>query len=507
MNATPSRVALVVALLALPGFGQWTTETQELTAAGVVWSDLFGESLAIADDRIVVGAPETDGERGAAYVFVRTPAGWVEEAKLVASDATEDWRFGDAVAIEGTTAVVGSPASWGLGSLTGATGAAYVFERGLSGWSEVARLPHPPVNAGAMVGWSVAIDQDRIAVGMPRYGNTVGAVLAYVRGPGGWAYEQTVIATGPKDEFGSNVALDGDRLLATNGADSAYVFDRGPSGWVQQGHIQPPTPGGRRWALRGDVVVATRHEIGGGFLETFEWDEAGWRFVAKVDEPQAPGATSFGMTGVAFDGSTIVVGAWTDSVMGTAAGTAWAFQQVGGVWKPLKRLVDDGATGGDHLGWRVALDRGIAVVSQLERTEVLVYEVALSADVVDLSVSSGGAQSFTLAAGLEHAGLVHFLLGSISGTSPGVTVDGVTLPLNPDTYTLFTMSAPNAPPLSGSLGTLDATGSASAAFTVPPGTSPALVGLRLDHAFAVLDPAASPFVRLVSNPMILVLTP
>ena len=91
--------------------------------------------------------------------------------------------------------------------------------------------------------------------------------------------------------------------------------------------------------------------------------------------------------------------------------------------------------------------------------------LALVTDDHTISLSAGGTVTFGLAAGSAHAGHVHALLGSLSGIAPGVALGGVTLPLNPDAYMLFTLATPG-PPLTGGIGILDATGAATASFAV-----------------------------------------
>ena len=124
--------AATVAIAMLFGFAtavsaQTTPETedQKLTATNGDFSDTLGRSVAIDGDTMVVGAPgHQDPVRpgGAAYVFTRTPTGWVEQAKLTVPDAS---FFGNAVAIDGETIVVGDFFS----DLTqfGSEGAAHVF--------------------------------------------------------------------------------------------------------------------------------------------------------------------------------------------------------------------------------------------------------------------------------------------------------------------------------------------------------------------------------------------
>jgi len=97
------------------------------------------------------------------------------------------------------------------------------------------------------------------------------------------------------------------------------------------------------------------------------------------------------------------------------------------------------------------------------------------------------------------------VLGSVSGTAPGVAVDGQVLPLNPDAYLLLTLSGGG--PLHSGIGLVDGSGSASAFLAIPPGLlSPVLAGLVVQHAYAVADPV-SLVVTLTSNPIPTILLP
>lgn len=132
----------------------------------------------------------------------------------------------------------------------------------------------------------------------------------------------------------------------------------------------------------------------------------------------------------------------------------------------------------------------------------------LRADVDQVSLTAAGAQTFSLYAGQEHAGRTFLLLGSASGTEPGIPLDGHTLPLAVDAYTFQTLLQPNSPPVANNLGVLDAVGSATASFTVPPGLSLVWAGLVVHHAYAVLDlQPTSLSVALTSNAVALTLVP
>jgi hypothetical protein len=110
----------------------------------------------------------------------------------------------------------------------------------------------------------------------------------------------------------------------------------------------------------------------------------------------------------------------------------------------------------------------------------------LRTNVSTVSASAGGSQVMTLNAGPDRGNDIYFLLGSSSGTTPGINLDGLNLPLNFDSYTNFTLSAPNTF-IAGSLGLFDGLGRATATLNVPAGLSPAAIGLTLSHAYFVMD--------------------
>ena len=103
-----------------------------------------------------------------------------------------------------------------------------------------------------------------------------------------------------------------------------------------------------------------------------------------------------------------------------------------------------------------------------------------------ISESAGGAQTLYLNAGTDHGNDLYLLLGSFSGTTPGLPADGLILPLNFDAYLNHTLSKPNKVPLTNSFAALDGTGRSTATFTLPAGLT-GFSGLTAHHAFAVID--------------------
>jgi hypothetical protein len=279
-----------------------------ITALDAKAGDAFGHSVAISGDTIVVGAWTENGglgdplpDAGAAYVFERNSSGsdlWHQVRKMTASDAEAGDLFGSSVAINGDVIVVGAE-SKRRDALTDA-GAAYVFARnrdGLDHWGEAKKLTASDTQLGDVFGHSVAIKDKALVVGAPGEdggaGDPIpdaGAAYVFERNQGGednWGQVKKITASDAQrgDLFGSSVTLDGDTIVvgATKedggfgeplpDAGAAYVFARntgGPELWNEVGKVTATDAQGGDFfgaavAMDGDTfVVGAFGEDGGG---------------------------------------------------------------------------------------------------------------------------------------------------------------------------------------------------------------------------------------------------
>lgn len=122
-----------------------------------------------------------------------------------------------------------------------------------------------------------------------------------------------------------------------------------------------------------------------------------------------------------------------------------------------------------------------------------------------VSLANGGAVNLEVSVGPQHAGAWRLVLGSVSGSSPGLQIAGLHLPLNVDAYFLHTLQTPNTPPLVRNLAPLSSQGAGAARFALPPGSQASLAGLELTHAALVFDASFAP--TLVTNPVSFELQP
>ncbi len=183
--------------------------------------DMLGISVAISGNTAVIGAPATNLPGsigpGAAYVFVRSGTSWSMQAKLVPSDGMEDDMFGQSVALSGDAVIVGAPhhtvsKTW--------QGAAYIYTRSGTTWTQQKKLTALDAQMNDKFGSSVAISGDIAVVGSPLDDKgtllvDAGSISVYQRSGTTWDLIQKEFAFPSKadDRFGFSVAIDGKLMV------------------------------------------------------------------------------------------------------------------------------------------------------------------------------------------------------------------------------------------------------------------------------------------------------
>ncbi|MEO8659082.1 MAG: FG-GAP repeat protein, partial [Bryobacteraceae bacterium] len=233
----------------------------KLTASDGAANDSFGYSVALSGDTALVGAPAEATETGAAYVYLRSGTVWTEQAKLTASDRALNDRFGWSVALIGDTALVGAYQKANV------TGAAYVYVRSGTAWTEQAKLTASDSAQRDYFGDSVALSGDTALVGASGKATQAGAAYVYVRSGTAWTEQAKLTASDGTqfDNFGSSVALSGDTALVGAAAKAtltgaAYVYVRSGTAWTEQTKLTaadgaPNDIFGDSVALSGDTAL------------------------------------------------------------------------------------------------------------------------------------------------------------------------------------------------------------------------------------------------------------
>lgn len=310
-------------------------------------SDLFGNSVAMSGDRVIVGSPLDDDNgnlSGSAYIFKRTGSSWSQEGKLLANDGAAGDSFGTSVSISGNTAIVGSHDSDGSGS---GSGAAYIFVRNGSSWTQQAKLTASDAASGDSFGYSVDIDGERALVGA--YANDDGGVnsgSAYVfrRNGTNWSQEDKLLANdrAANDLFGNSVSISGDLVVVGspendddgNSSGSAYAFVRNGSSWNQQAKLTANDAGASQYlgysvAVQGETIITSAHgHSGQGVLSgagyVFQRTGGNWSQSEKLIASDGSLLDSFSF-GVALDQEHALLGAFGDDDHGGDSGSAYSF--------------------------------------------------------------------------------------------------------------------------------------------------------------------------------------
>lgn len=306
----------------------------------------FGAAVALHGDTAVIGnhRDNTLGSScGAAYVFVRSGTSWTQQAKLLASDGAFGHIFGFCVSVSGDTAVIGAHGSDQAGA---SSGAAYVFVRAGSTWSEQAKLSGADTTTGNQFGSAVSLSGDTTVIGARAdndNGNSSGSAYVFVRAGTSWSQQAKLLANNGAvgDNFGDAVSISGDTAVVgahyddDDGTDSgsAYVFVRAGTSWSQQAWLRASHGSfedlfGEAVSISGDAIVvgAPRDDppTNSGSVYLYFRQGASWIQQARL---RASDGTSFDRLGasVAIDGETAFAGAIEDDEAGFHAGSAYVF--------------------------------------------------------------------------------------------------------------------------------------------------------------------------------------
>jgi hypothetical protein len=377
-----------------------TIHRAELNSLGQQPSDEFGDAVAIDGDTVVVGAEaaQVNGNpTGAAYVFVKPTSGWTgmtQTATLTPSD--QAGLFGASVAVSGNTVVVGAP--WTTINGDQQEGAVYVYVKPATGWTdmtETAKLRSFHIDAIGEdhVGSSVSIDGNTIVVGIDNViadGQSLGngEVFIYVKPADGWTSttETAVlyIQGGPVG-FASSVAISGGTVVV--GADgccsqgqsvvgAAFVFLEPTTGWLTTSNFNAVLSGtnvgpddnfGYSVAVDGNTIIVgspQQDSYGVGAAYVYVEPVNGWHEMTQTAELY-PLFTSQGWFGesVAISGNVSFIGAPFTLVGGVEGrGAAYGFVKPNNGWQTTSAYAAKlTSNSGYYLGQSVSISGATAV--------------------------------------------------------------------------------------------------------------------------------------------------
>ena len=320
---------LFIPLLFSGLFGQWHQQAK-INASDKASGDNFGNSVSINGDYAIVGAKNDGGySEGAAYIFIRSGTSWSEQAKLTASDKERSDDFGASVAISGNYAIIGD---WAKGDFVGA---AYIFIRSGTSWSQQAKLTAADASNSAWFGSSVSISGDYAIIG---------------------AYKDKARSQGGTEEG------------------SAYIFVRSGTSWSQQAKLKASDKaeddefgrGEKSVSIDGDYAIIgarANDDAGNGSGSAYIFIRSGtsWSEQAKLTASDAAAEDYFG-TSVSIDGDYAIVTANEDDDGGSNSGSAYIFIRSGTSWSQQAKLTASDAYTYDGFGITASISGEYAVV-------------------------------------------------------------------------------------------------------------------------------------------------
>lgn len=383
--------------------------------------DFYGYSAAMSGDYAIIGSIRSSKDvnnlneiqgAGAAYIFKRIGTTWIQEAKIVASDRATFDQFGYSVSISGDYVIVGA---WNKGKRDTVTnfvnpeGAAYIFKRTGSTWTQQAKIVASDKTAGDQFGISVAIRGDYAIVGAYKEDNDVtgtniaydaGAAYIFKRVDSTWTQEAKIVASvrTSVDLFGYSVAINGDYAFvgavtededATESntlqeAGAVYVFKRTGTNWAQTAKIiakdrATNSQFGNAIATNGDYLIIgayfdasdaegmnPQNRAGSAYI--FKRTGSTWTQEVKFTAKDRLAHDQFGIS-VDINDDYAIVGAYlndTDTEGGNYAenaGAAYIFKRTGTTWASNAKVIANDRSSISGFGRAVAINNSYALVS------------------------------------------------------------------------------------------------------------------------------------------------
>ena len=386
-----------------PDWSQTPTESKivasDAQGVSLFSGDYFGEASDISSDGnyVIVGASGEDGgggdpytDCGAAYIFVRSGSSWSQQAKLLASDRAINDRFGQSVSIneDGTRAIVGADAD------NNADGAAYIFVRSGTSWSQQQKISGE-TNQFDRFGENVTMSSDGTYVliyaeAEDTGGSDVGATYVYVRSHNSWSQQAKITSPNPENyqRFGSALSLNedgtyavigayGEAVSSLNDAGAVYIYTRSGSSWSQQTRLTSASPTssnqfGNSVSINADGTTLAIGEVAGdteatsaGEVYIFTRSGSTWTQQALLTASDAEESDLFGAkVSLSADGNHVVIGALSEDTGGSLAGAAYVFARSGSTWTQKAKIQASDKQANDYFSQSVSINsNGSFVIS------------------------------------------------------------------------------------------------------------------------------------------------
>ena len=346
----------------------WTEVVPNDGTSGMYW----GNSIAISGDTAVVAYRVPNG-LGAVYVFVRGPGGWTQQAKLMADDEIVNDDFGYSVGISGEYIVVGSPSARPNGDPY--RGAAYVFQRSGTTWTQVAKLVAS--DGASFDGFGLSVDITRqgqfIGVGAPSHAvgaNAQQGEAYFYTGSGStWSEQKVTRSDGAaNDRFGWQIKLFGfDAVVTAPTRDVNGVVDQGQAyayqliGITYSSFATLTAPDGAANNMFCDTVAINGLTLGAVTIaclannadKVYIFQKSGltYQLQTSMFGPEGTGFTNV----MALGPNSLFIGNSSATHNDIASGVVFQYNRVGTTWTRFPDLYPTNGANFDNFGRAIAI--------------------------------------------------------------------------------------------------------------------------------------------------------
>ena len=266
--------------------GMWA-QTAKLIARVSMAGAWFGESLSTDGAQLLIGAPNGNGGKGGAYIFARAGASWAQKAVLTASDGINGDGFGGSVAIRGGTAIVCAP------QRDSTKGGAYVFSGSGTTWIQEQTMTLADGAVGDFFGDASSLGSDAVIIGAPGRTTTLapgtGAAFVFRKPATTWTQTQQILSSdiAEGDRFGAAISqygkvaiigAPGDDVINPNEG-SAYLFSDVSGTFTQDAKLT--ATGGRSGDWFGSSVAV---DLTTAVVGAFQADPDGFNGSPSIDQ-------------------------------------------------------------------------------------------------------------------------------------------------------------------------------------------------------------------------------
>ncbi len=267
-------------------------------------------------------------------------------------------RYGHAVAVDGSRMVVGAPVE-GFNLPTGTIGALHVYVRAGRFWVREARLTASQATSATTLGHFVAISGDRIVATAGADPGGGPGVYVFHRVGGTWSQDAKIPVSGRVSISGTTIAIGTDEIV--------HVHVRGATTWAPQQqltHVLGSNAScGSSVAAFGDRIVTgcPSARIAGmttGAALVYRRDGTSWSLEATLTPSDGLADRRFGSDVALADADAVIGAPATDgSIIGSTAraGGVYTYTRAGASWSPGPKLVPADSTPGDFFGHAVAI--------------------------------------------------------------------------------------------------------------------------------------------------------